>query len=256
MLSVVLATHNEAHNLAACLQSIQDLADEMIVVDGASSDNTVEIARRFKARVIETTNKANFHINKQMAMDAAKGQLILQLDADEVVDRELHAFIQELMAQIQAGKQPPVVAWWLRRRNFFCGRFLRKGGQYPDPVIRLYLRGKARLPMQDVHEQMLVDGPTATATGHLLHYSNPHFADYYRKFQTYTSFKAQQLAKRQVPKNLLQALNYFFYLPSKTFLLLYIRHKGFVDGWQGLVFALFSGLHHAVAYGKYLKDKS
>ncbi len=253
MLSVVLATHNEERNLAACLQSIRHLASEIIVVDGESTDQTVAIAKQFGAQVIKTTNKTNFHINKQMAMDTATKSLVLQLDADEVVDQELQNFIKQLINQLEHKQKSEVAAWWLRRRNFFCGRFLRKGGQYPDPVIRLYLRGKARLPMQDVHEQMQVDGPTATAPGHLLHYSNPTFADYYRKFQTYTGFKAQQFKAQKLAKTPLTALNYLLYQPLKTFLLIYLRHKGFVDGWQGFVFAFFSGLHHSSAYLQYLQ---
>jgi len=132
---------------------------------------------------------------------------------------------------------------------------LSKGGQYPDPVIRLYLKNKAYLPAKDVHEQMQVDGKTATAQGHLLHYSNPTFSDYWRKFQTYTSFKAQQLFDEELEINPLTFLDHVVCKTIKTFFLIYLRHKGFVDGWQGLVFAFFSALHHPVAYIKFMKIK-
>ena len=255
MLSVVLATHNEEKNLAACLLAIKDLADEIIVVDGNSTDQTREIAQKFGALVIQTTNKKNFHINKQMAMDKARYALVLQLDADEIVDEELKKFIRQLQRQMSKKQDLGAVAWWLRRKNYFCGRFLRKGGQYPDPVIRLYLKGKAHLPAKDVHEQMVVDGTIATAEGHLLHYSNPSFKDYWRKFQTYTSFKATQLAEEGLKLNPWTFVEHVFWKSSYTFFLIYLRHKGFVDGWQGLVFAFFSGLYHSVAYLKFMKDK-
>lgn len=248
-ISVVLATHNEEKNLARCLAAVKDFADEIIIADGESSDQTVSIAKEYGAQVISTTNKANFHINKQIAIDAARGELILQLDADEVVDAELAAFIKQIADR---SVNQTIVAWWIRRKNFFCGRFLRKGGQYPDPVIRLFYRGRARLPQKDVHEQMQVDGDTATAEGHLLHYGTPTFADYWRKFRTYTDFKALQLQAAGAP-SLGQALRHLCWLPVSTFFLIYLRHKGLVDGWQGFVFALFSGLHHKVAYLKYLK---
>ncbi len=254
MLSVVLATYNEEKNIAKCLESIKDLADEIIVVDGNSSDQTREIATSFGAVVIKTTNKQNFHINKQMAMDKASHDLVLQLDADEVVDEELKKFIREVNKQITKSSSLPS-AWWVKRKNFFCGRFLKKGGQYPDPVIRLYLNGKAHLPAKDVHEQMKVEGETAYANGHLLHYSNPTFTDYLRKFTTYTSFKAEQLAKEDLPVNLITFADYIFYKTLKTFLLIYLRHKGFVDGWQGLVFAFFSALYHPISYLKFLEIK-
>lgn len=253
MFSVVLATHNEEKNLSKCLKSIEDLADEIIVVDGESTDRTIEIAKTFGAQVFSTTNKKNFHINKQMAMDKAKGDLILQLDADELVDTELKEFIKKLLSSLEKKEKLDDVAWWIKRKNFFCGRWLSKGGQYPDPVIRLYLKNKAYLPAKDVHEQMQVDGQTATAKGHLLHYSNPTFGDYWRKFQTYTSFKAQQLKDEKLKINPVTLIKYLLFEPLKTFLLIYLRHKGFVDGWQGFVFAFFSALHHPIAYIKFMK---
>jgi glycosyltransferase involved in cell wall biosynthesis len=255
MFSVVLATHNEEKNLAKCLRSIKDLADEIIVVDGESTDRTLEIAKSLGAQIFSTTNKKNFHINKQMAMDKAKGDLILQLDADELVDEELKKFIQRILHSLEKKEKLEVVAWWIKRKNFFCGRWLSKGGQYPDPVIRLYLKNKAHLPAKDVHEQMQVDGKTATADGHLLHYSNPSFNDYWRKFQTYTSFKAQQLRDENLKVSIISLAKYLIFMPLKTFFMIYLRHKGFVDGWQGLVFAFFSALHHPIAYIKFMKIK-
>jgi glycosyltransferase involved in cell wall biosynthesis len=242
--SVVLATYNEEKNLAKCLDSVKDFADEIIVADGESSDDTVKIAEKYGAKVISTTNKPNFHINKQIAMDAAKKDLVLQLDADEVVDKELSQFIQDL------SENDPHAAWWIKRRNWFMGQFLRKGGQYPDPVIRLYRNGKARLPQKDVHEQMIVDGEIGWANGHLLHYGNPSFADYLRKFNTYTSFKAQQLHEQHVKINVANTFLFLFWKPLSTFFLIYFRHKGFMDGMPGFTFATFSGLHHLMAYLK------
>lgn len=250
MFSVVLATHNEASNITACLQAIKKLADEIIVVDGASSDDTVKQAEKLGARVISTTNKANFHINKQQAIDAARGDLILQLDADEIVDEELFAYLKELHHAITTTDWNGPVAWYLKRKNFFLGRFLSKGGQYPDPVIRVFIRGKARLPQKDVHEQMIVDGAVATAEGHLLHYGNPTFADYVRKFNTYTSFSAQQNFDAGVRITIGTALQWFVLKPISTFFKLYIRHRGYVDGMAGFVFALMSGLHFPVSYLK------
>jgi len=258
MISVVLATHNEAANLARCLDSIKDFADEIIIADGESTDETVAIARKYHAKVIETTNKANFHINKQMAMDAAKGDLILQLDADEVIDKDLHAFIVKTHQQLAAGEELPA-AWWIKRKNWFMGRFLKKGGQYPDPAVRLYQKGRARLPQKDVHEFMVVDGEIGWAVGDMLHYSTPTFADYLRKFNTYTSFKSGQLYEKHLRITLLNTILYLKIKPLATFFSIYIRHRGYVDGIPGFTFAVFSGLHHAIAYMKlwelYEKEK-
>jgi len=250
MISVVLATHNEEANLIRCLDAVKPWADEIIIVDGESQDATVALAKKAGAKVISTTNKANFHINKQLAMDAAKGDLVLQLDADEVVDLELATFIKSLQQRLDRSEKLEFSAWWLKRKNHFLGQFLSKGGQYPDPVIRLYQRGKACLPQKDVHEQMVVEGEVGWAAGHLLHYSNPTFSEYLRKFNTYTSFKAQQLAEEKCSLNFFTALSFLVFKPIITFTSLYFRHRGYVDGLPGFVFALFSGLHHAVAYLK------
>lgn len=245
--SVVLATHNEEKNLKRCLDSVTSFADEIIIADGESTDKTVEIARSFKAKVLETTNKENFHINKQMAMDEATGSLILQLDADEVVTSDLASFIEKLSKEHTKLEER---AWYIRRKNYFLGTFLKKGGQYPDPVIRLYVRGHAKLPQQDVHEQMQVDGAIGTAEGHLLHYSNPTFADYLRKFNHYTSFKASQLADEKLDISFSSGFSYMVVKPVTTFFSIYFRHKGFMDGIPGLIFAMMSGTYYLISYLK------
>ena len=258
MISVVLATFNEENNIEKCLKSVKSFADEIIVVDGSSTDNTRALAKKLGAKVIKTTNKKNFHINKQLAMNKARGQLVLQIDADEAVDEELATFIKKTHQQVLKQKnfsQKDEVAWWIKRRNLFMGRWLKKGGQYPDPVIRLFVNGKAGLPQKDVHEQMWVDGQIGMADGHLWHYSYPSFAVYLHKFNTYTSFKAQQLTAAKLKINPFTFINYLIVKPIVTFVKLYFRHKGFMDLCPGFVFALFSALHHVVAYLKFWELK-
>lgn len=244
-LSVVLATFNEAQNIERCLRSVSDIADEMIVVDGESTDETVNIAKKLGARVISTTNKVMFHTNKQMAMDEATGEWVLQLDADEVVDDELKKAISRLK---QKGSDKS--AYFIRRKNFFLGRFLTKGGQYPDMIIRLYKNGQAHLPQADVHEQMLVNGEVGIIDGHLLHYNAPTFQRYLTNANRYTSLTAESLKAGGVSMTITNDIDYLLVKPILKFMSIFFRHKGFYDGFPGLVFALFSGLHHSLAYMK------
>lgn len=248
-LSVVLAVHNEERMLGQCLDAVTSIADEYVIVDGESTDNTVAIAKQFSAVVISTTNKANFHINKQMAIDAARFPLVLQLDADEIVDAELLQFIDSIKHQPMPSGDATPVAWQIARKNHFLNRWLSKGGQYPDMVIRLFYAGKARLPQQNVHEQLQVDGEVATANGHLLHFANPTLQDYMVKFNRYTSFEALRLKSEgtQVPST----LKYCIIKPIVTFFLLYFRHRGYVDGMAGFAFALLSALHPPFVWIKY-----
>lgn len=252
ILSVVMAVHNEAEVIERCLSSVVNIADEIIIVDGESTDNTVKIARKFNSKIITTSNKTNFHINKQMAMDAALGRLVLQMDADEVVDEQLQAFIQQLKNHVATlsihqltNHQPR--AWWLKRRNFFMGQFLSKGGQYPDRVIRLYVNGSAKLPQKDVHEQMKVTGEVGDAKGHLLHYSTPNLSVYMRKADTYTTFTADQLLNEGVKPTIGLAIKYIIVRPIVTFFRIYLRHRGYVDGIPGFGFAFLSAWHHPLA---------
>ena len=267
-LSVTLATFNEEANLARCLTAVKDLADEIIVVDGSSTDRTREIAKRFGSKIIKTTNPPVFHINKQKANDLAQGDWILQLDADETVTRQLKKEIKDLLVGKSFGYDSwvspikrlfgrritpllvPAAAYYLPRRNYFLGRYLRNAGQYPDPVIRLFQRGKAHLPAKDVHEQMAVTGPIGWLTGELDHFATPDFSRYLMRENRYSSLAAVDLKNSGVEISILNTINYLFIKPFGTFLSLYFRYRGFMDGFPGFVFSLYSGFHHAFSYMK------
>lgn len=246
-LSVALATYNEEKNLPSCLDAVKNWADEIVIVDGESTDKTREIAKKYQAKVIKTTNKPIFHINKQMAIDACQGEWILQLDADEIVEKDLK---EEILGVIKKGSEYEAFA--IRRKNFFLGRWLSKGGQYPDTVIRFFRKGKAYLPCRSVHEQMAVpSGKIGQLSGHLLHYPYPDFAEYLVKFNRYTELTAKEYQNNPKIK---PNIWHYIIIELKAmveFLSRYLRHKGFLDGFPGLVFALFSALHYPVAFIKY-----
>jgi glycosyltransferase involved in cell wall biosynthesis len=252
-LSVVLATYNEEKNLASCLDSIKGLADEIVVIDGSSTDKTVEVAKKYEAKVIVTSNKPLFHINKQMAIDSATKDWILQLDADERLAPELAKEINETIKQWDN----ETMGYWIPRKNWFLGRFLTKGGQYPDYTLRLYRRGKGRLPCKSVHEQTVVEGEVGYLKNPLIHMADTSFRRYLMRWDRYTDLMARELREASSQKiavaRFCEALNHIFIKPAYWFILTYIRHKGFMDSWQGFVFSLFSSLRFPAAYIKYLK---
>lgn len=267
-LSVTLATLNEETNIARCLNSVKDIADEIIVVDGSSTDKTREIAMAMGARVVKTTNPPIFHINKQKANDLAKGDWVLQLDSDEIITGPLKLEIGKLLKgkyfgydswaspfKRFLGKKPkpltaPAAAYYLPRRNFFLGRYLKHTGQYPDPVIRLFQNGKAKLPAKDVHEQMVVDGSVGFLKSDLDHYATPDFGRYLSRENRYSSLAAGKLREAGIKITIFNTINYLFFKPAMTFFSLYIRYRGFLDGFPGFVFSLYSGFHHAFSYMK------
>ncbi len=278
-LSLCIATFNEEKFIHYPLDSAYDLVDEVIIVDGGSKDKTLEIASSYgnKVRIIKTTNPPMFHINKQKAIEAAKGEWILQLDADEELSEELKQEIKGIVTGPVVGF-PPVsahsrssfravgspstratrhsdfVAYWLSRKNFFLGRFLTKGGVYPDRTIRLYKNGVAHFPCKTVHENVEVKGKIGYLKNDLLHYADPNFSRYLKRWRRYNALDAKLLVEEGKRPGF---LTYFIGKPLWNFLMMYGRHKGFMDGWQGLVFAFFSSIRYAAIYLQYqqLKNK-
>lgn len=267
-ISVVLATFNEEKNIRDCLNSVRDFADEIIVVDETSTDATVEMAKKLGAKVYIEKHEPVFHVTKNKAIDRARSDWVLQLDADERVTPELKkemidllegkAFgydtwvspIKKLLGKKAHPLTQPAAAYFLLRRNFFLGRYLKNAGQYPDPVIRLFQRGKAHLPAKDVHEQMTVDGTVGWLKGELDHYATPTFERYLTRENRYSSLYATQLKEAGVKITVGNTIRYLFLKPLTTFLSLYFRYRGILDGFPGFVFSLYSGLHHAFGYMK------
>lgn len=284
-LSVAIATFNEAKNIGDCLKSVKDIADEIVIVDGSSTDDTVEIAKSFGAKVIVTENHPIFHINKQKSFDASTGDWILYLDADERVSKRLADEIinvinmspdereeyqnhlphrrlferhQNLLEQRDGAigtKEGEIIAYFFPRLNFFLSKYLRYGGVYPDGVIRLFKKDKAYLPCKSVHEQMVVKGKVGWLDHDLLHVDSPTFQRYLLRNSRYIDLIAQELKRDHIGKNLVQAINYFLVKPLSWFLMTTFRHKGILDGYQGLLFSFFSALRFPRAYWRYLNNK-
>lgn len=246
-LSVVLATYNEEKNLTECLDSVKDLANEIIVVDGTSQDKTIEIAKQFGAKVIVTTNKQMFHTNKQMAIDHATKDWILQLDADERLTPKLKEEINTVLKE----NNKEFNGYWIPRKNYFLGRYLMKGGVYPDYTLRLYRKGKGKLPQVDVHEQAVVEGKVGHLHNPLIHIADPNFHRYLLRWERYTDLIAKDLKEKNV--SWAAAPSYLLLKPVWWFIWTFGRHKGFMDGWQGFVFHFFSSLRFPVGYIKYRK---
>ena len=252
-ISVAVATYNEEHNIKDFLDCLK-WVNEIILVDGNSTDKTRQIAKNYKkVKIIKTINKAIFHINKQKAIDKCKSDWILQLDADERVTPRLKKEIQYIL------KRPinkvPYNGFWIKRKNYFLGEFLQKGGQYPDPVIRFFKNNKGWLPCKSVHEQVEINGKISSLKNDLLHYADYSFSRYIERNNRYTTLIAQELIDQDFKINFLSILNYFLVKPIHWFLLTYFRHKGFVDGFPGFIFCYFSSLRFPIAFIKFWELK-
>ena len=287
-LSVAIATRNEEENIARCLNSVKEIAGEIIVVDEYSTDKTREIAEGLGAKVYKELHHDIFHITKQKALDYATGNWILQLDADEVVTSELAGEIRTIISsdgglkgllggdakkkrlferhqklieqrdgtplrQGYAGQE--IVGYYIARKNMFLGKPLIHAGVYPDGVIRLVKKGKARFPQKSVHEQIQLDGGVGWLANDLEHYDSPTLKRYFTRLNRYTDLHASELKECKVPKNALFLIQYSLFKPLYVFLNLFIRHSGFKDGVNGFLWSFFSSLHYPIAYFKYVTNK-
>lgn len=251
LLSVAIATYNEEKNIVDCLGSVDGLADEVVVVDGNSNDNTADLATRTGARVVETKNQKMFHINKNLAIDNCRGKWILLLDADERISAGLKKEIKEVIKS-----KPAQNGFWVKRKNWFLGDFLTKGGAYPDPVIRLFKKGKGHLPERSVHEQVKIDGLVGYLENEIVHIADPDFSRYLQRANRYTDLTAAELSAKKIGKNPTNTILFMIIKPLITFFDIYIRHAGFKDGFRGFAWAIFSASHHFLAYSKYFTSKS
>jgi glycosyltransferase involved in cell wall biosynthesis len=244
-LSVVLITQNEERNLPRTLASVMPLVrdgkGEIIVVDSGSTDRTVEVARSFGARVFVEAWKG-FAAQKNSAMDKAEMDWVLQLDADEALEPELAV---EMETALKAGAD--IRGFWIPRKNFFLGRWIRHGGFYPDPKLRLVRRGAGRFEEYGAHPTIKVDGPTGRLSHALLHNAYPTLRGYIDHMNSYSSMGAEvAVAKGRRAFSFVDIV----IRPLLTFIYNYFIRLGFLDGRQGLLLHLYHSVYVSWKYAK------
>ncbi|HTT13112.1 MAG TPA: glycosyltransferase family 2 protein [Burkholderiaceae bacterium] len=226
-LSVALITFNEERNLAACLRSVS-FADEIVVIDNASTDRTREIAREFGARVLEVQDWPGFGPQKNRAVDACTGDWILALDADERVEEPLRAEIEQALARADFD------VYAMPRRSTYCGRYIRHGGWWPDYVTRLFRRGSARYSDARVHERLVTERPVGRLRAPLTHFSFRSMEQVLGKMNQYSSESARMLGERGRTPGLASAIGHGI----AAFLRTYVIRLGFLDGRHGFLLAV------------------
>jgi glycosyltransferase involved in cell wall biosynthesis len=237
-LSAIVITRNEARNIGACLDSLA-FCDERIVVDCGSEDDTVRIAREQGARV-EHHNFEGFGAQKNFALSLACGDWVLSIDADEQVSAALAA---ELQAVIADGKAD---GYEMPRRSSFLGRTMRHSGWYPDYVLRLFRRGKARFSNDIVHERVVCEGEVRRLKEPLTHYAVERIEDALGRVDRYSSAGAEQLIASGRRVTFASGFLHGLW----TFLRTYLLRAGFLDGREGLLLAIANA---EGAYYRYMK---
>lgn len=244
-LSVVVLTKNEEDIIVRCLESVK-WADEIIVIDDESGDKTVEIAKRYTDKIISHPLNNNFSEQRNLGLDRASGEWVLQMDADERVTDGLREAIEAIL---KSGSENAVYRF--RRSNNFCGRFLASGGEDAHRPQRLLRKGRARFSGGRIHEQLNIDGPIGDIDAVMEHYNFPDVSHYVATQDFYSGIEAAALYEKMglIPsKKLRRELTWG---PVKLFLKIYFKRKGFKDGMYGLIFAVLSAWRRFLIYAKY-----
>jgi glycosyltransferase involved in cell wall biosynthesis len=222
-LSLIVITKNEEGSISRCLSSL-NFADDIVLVDSGSTDRTVEFARAHGANVVITTDWPGFGPQKSRALNLARSDWVISLDADEWIDAN---FVSQIKLAIADPSAPS--AYKTSRRSRFCGQIIRHGGWSPDYVVRLFRRGRARFSDDLVHEGLIVDGPIRRLNVSIEHDGITSWADAEDKIERYSVAAARQLAARGFHGSPFKASLHGW----TAFLKSYLYRAGFLDGVAG-----------------------
>lgn len=239
-ISATVITLNEEKYLSRCLESIRGVADELIVVDSGSQDETCNIAARWGARIYNR-NWTNYSDQKNFAAAKASHDWILSLDADECLSQSLRQ--QLLQVKAQAGL---FAAYEFPRRTCYLGSWIRHCGWYPDYKRRLYRRQYGKWVGDFVHEHLSCDGSVGRLEGDLLHYTCDSVSDHACRVEKYTGLAALDLQARGIKSGFLKILG----SPVAAFLSSYCLKAGFLDGLRGFLISAFAAYYNFLKYSK------
>lgn len=238
LLSTIVITKNCAQTLAACLTSVAEISDEIIILDANSTDDTQMIAQRYTHRFIQSLDWPGFGVQKQRALDLAQGQWVLSIDADEILTPECQQGIQKAILEENAK------AYRIKRLMVFAGKIIHHSG-CSDAPIRLFQKAYAKFSSDIVHESVIVQGKVSSIDHPMLHYSYTNISEWIEKMNLYSGLGAQ---KKSIPKN--YSVSYAVISAIIRFFKMYFLKKGFLDGRLGFVAAINSSV---ASYYKYLK---
>lgn len=241
-LSVAIIAFNEEANLRRTLASVR-WADEIVIVDSHSRDRTVETAREFGAKVYVEDWKG-FAAQKNSALEKCSSDFILSLDADEEVSLELVAEVREFLAQAKYSCAR------IPRRNMFMGRWMQRGGFYPDRKLRLFKRGAGKFAERAVHEDLVIEGAAECSElrHDLIHHAYPTLAGYIEHMNRYSSLGTEMVIERRGRVGF-SVVNIVI-RPLATFIYNYILRGGFLDGREGLLLHLYHSVYVSWKYAK------
>ncbi len=245
-ITVVISARNEETKIGRCLSSVHQLADEIIVIDNESSDQTHAIAKQFTSLIFERKNNLMLNVNKNYGFSKAKSDWILSLDADEVIPLELSKEIKTILAQSN-NHVSQIYGYWIARKNILFGKWIQHGLWWPDEQLRLFRRGRGSFPCQHVHEYINVDGPTAHLANAFVHHNYETISQFIYKMDTiYTESEVVKLIDSKYQLAWYDALRF----PISDFIKIYFAQAGYKDGLHGLVLSMLQSFYSFIVFVK------
>jgi len=261
-LSVVISAFNEEKKIGACLESVKGLADEIIIVDNSSYDETAKIAKKYTTKVFTQKNDPKkIDIQKNFGFSKATGDWILSLDADERVTPELAREIKDVI--LEGGKGRPrgshhdskdsiaslqndrgMSGYWIPRKNIIFGKWIRHTGWYPDNQLRLFKKGKGKYTSEHVHEHLFVEGIVGNLHEMLVHEHYATVGEFISKMMVYAPSEAKNKLDNGYEFSYLDAISF----PSREFISRFFAREGYKDGLHGLVLSLLMAFYHEIIF--------
>lgn len=282
-ISAVIVAFNEEANIKACLESVK-WTDEIILVDSFSTDKTVEIAKQYSAKIFQKKWKG-FAADKDFGVTKAASEWIVLIDADERITEKLKEEIKEKLNKVSEYD-----GYFIPRKNYFSGKWIKHCGWYPNYMLRLFKKDKGRHDKREVHERVVVEGKVGYLKELLEHYSYKSVSDYRQRFDRYTSLEAQEMMRnnarvvwlipfrellefflkyrasgpskhkmsayllaKEIFKNKVIVIWAVLFQPLFKFIWMYVFRLGFLDGYRGFLVSAFSSIYAVAKYVKFWK---
>ncbi len=238
-LSVVISAFNEEEKIKDCLESVKDLADEIVFVNNSSTDNTSTIAGKYTRNIITQKNDpTKIDLQKNIGFENAKNEWILSLDADEEVTPELAEEIKNTL------NSPKFAAYYIPRKNIIFAKWIKHTGWYPDYQLRLFQKGKGRFASEHVHEILQISGEKGYLREHILHHNYETVSQFLQKMMRYAPNEAEEKIKKDYVFSMMDAIRF----PKQEFLSRFFAREGYKDGMHGLILSLLMAFYHFVIF--------
>lgn len=246
-LSVIIITKNEEERIERCLESVK-WADEIVIVDDMSTDKTLQLCKIYTNKIIQNKSDGNFDRQRNIGIENASGDWILQMDADEIVPPGFSDEIKDTVSSESCNFN----GFYIMRKNFFLGHFMRFGGWY-HKSLKLFRKDSARYIGESIHETLDIKGKIGLLKEPIEHYPFSSFEEFIKRQNFYTSYEARLLLKKRNSITDKEITYNLCSKPIKLFLKTFLKKQGFRDGFYGFIFSVLYSWVYFLKWAKYVE---